>query len=367
LVGATFADAKLYRTNLSECALFGAYFKGADLRSANLTYARTNRANFENADLRWANLQKTVFGEADLTGANLSEADLREANLSRAKLIGTNLTGARLARAELKQADLARADLTGANLSQANLSEGNLTGATLTGASLVGANLSRTILVETSLEKADLSGCRIYGISAWNLRLEKAEQKGLIITPDNEHDITVDDLEVAQLIYLLLHYEKLRKVFNSITERGVLILGRFGGGGLDVLEALATSLREMKYLPIIFTFSRPEGRNYTETIKTLVGLSRFVIADLSGPSVPQELYATVPHYKIPFVPIIESGKKMYSMSTDILEYPWVIRPPVEFKSREHLIEIMTSDIVVRAEKKHEERGKLLAQLFGAVN
>ena len=35
-------------------------------------------------------------------------------------------------------------------------------------------------------------------------------------------------------------------------------------------------------------------------MKTLVGLSRFVIVDLSGPSVPQELYATVPHFKVPF-------------------------------------------------------------------
>jgi hypothetical protein len=65
----------------------------------------------------------------------------------------------------------------------------------------------------------------------------------------------------------------------------------------------------------------PTDRNYTETVKTLAGLARFVIVDLSGPSVPQELYATVPHFKIPFVPILEEARKPYAMAVDILEYP----------------------------------------------
>ena len=62
----------------------------------------------------------------------------------------------------------------------------------------------------------------------------------------------------------------------------MLILGRFSNGGLEVLEALAAMLREMKYLPIIFDFDRPSDRNYTETIMTLAGLSRFVVADRAG-------------------------------------------------------------------------------------
>src|SRR5439155_8596351 len=138
------------------------------------------------------------------------------------------------------------------------------------------------------------------------------------------------DLEIAQFIYLLLNHKKLRNVINSVTGRGVLLLGRFGGGGLEVLQAIAAKLRGENYLPIIFDFERPQDRDYTETVKTLAGLARFVIVDLSGPSVPQELYATVPHFKIPFVPIIEARRKLYAMAVDILEYPWVIRLPVTF-------------------------------------
>jgi hypothetical protein len=195
------------------------------------------------------------------------------------------------------------------------------------------------------------------------VQLEGAKQDSLVITHPNEPTITVDNLEVAQFVYLLLNHKKLRAVLNAVTERGVLLLGRFGGGGLEVLQAIAAKLREEKYLPIIFDFERPQGRNYTETIKTLAGLSRFIIADLSGPSVPQELYATVPHFKIPFVPIIEAGRKPYSMAVDIFEYPWVVRPAVTFSTKEELLELMLAKVIAPAEEKHEARQKLLDELF----
>src|SRR6202040_825971 len=108
----------------------------------------------------------------------------------------------------------------------------------------------------------DLTGCRIYGISAWNVLLEDTVQENLIITREDEPDIAADNLEVAQFIYLLLNHKKLRDVFNAMTDRGVLLLGRFGGGGLEVLQAIAAKLREENYLPIIFDFERPQDRNY---------------------------------------------------------------------------------------------------------
>ncbi|GHP00702.1 hypothetical protein KSF_107490 [Reticulibacter mediterranei] len=59
-----------------------------------------------------------------------------------------------------------------------------------------------------------------------------------------------------------------------------------------MLQAVAEQLRAAKYLPIIFDFERRADRSYTETVKTLKGLSRFIITNLSGPSVPK---ATVCH------------------------------------------------------------------------
>jgi hypothetical protein len=192
--------------------------------------------------------------------------------------------------------------------------------------------------------------------------LEGATQTTLVITPHDEPVITVEDLEIAQFIYLLLNYNKFRNVIDAVTKRGVLILGRFGGGGLEVLQSVAAKLREEKYLPIIFKFDRPTDRNYTETVKTLVGLARFVIVDLSGSSVPQELQATVPDFNIPFVPILEDGRSPNSMFRDFLERQWVVKPPVSFRSTEDLIERIPGGIIAPAEEKIRERQALRAQL-----
>jgi hypothetical protein len=57
-------------------------------------------------------------------------------------------------------------------------------------------------LVSTDLTGADLTGCHIYGISAWRLKLEGTKQQNLVITNYGEPEVIVDDLEVAQFIYL---------------------------------------------------------------------------------------------------------------------------------------------------------------------
>jgi hypothetical protein len=76
-------------------------------------------------------------------------------------------------------------------------------------------------LVKTNLTGATLTGYWIYGISAWSLNLKGAKQWNLNVSDENEPAIMVDNLEVAQFIYLLLNHKKLRDVLNAITERGV--------------------------------------------------------------------------------------------------------------------------------------------------
>ncbi len=319
----------------------------------------------------WRNehpIEDVDLSRADLIGSNLSNAILDYVNLSGAKLSGAKLSGANLSRADLSGVDLSetyliRANLSGADLSRANLSGLDLSEKDLSGANLSGANLVRAILVKTNLEHANLTGCTIHGISVWRVQLKDAIQSNLIITDKDEPTITVDNLEIAQFIYLLLEHKKLRDVLNSVMEKGVLLLGRFSDGGLELLQTVAAQLRARKYLPMIFDFDRPDNRDYTETIKTLIGLSRFVIVDLSGPSVPQELYATVPHFDIPFIPILQEGRKEYSMFRDLLKYPWVVQPIVEFANKEHLMELLPSRIIVPAEERSKERQEELKHLF----
>jgi hypothetical protein len=98
--------------------------------------------------------------------------------------------------------------------------------------------------------------------------------------------ITVDNVEVAQFIYLLLHNEKIREVIDTIAKKAVLILGRFAGERKAVLDAIREKLRRQNYLPILFDFEKPASRDLTETISTLAHMARFIIADLTEPSRP---------------------------------------------------------------------------------
>jgi hypothetical protein len=202
--------------------------------------------NFREADLSWA----------DLSGANLMTADLMTADLNFADLSGANLR-----EADLSGADLSWADLSGANLMTADLMTADLNFADLSGADLQGANLLGVGMVKTNLTDAVLTDCLIHGISAWGVKISAGTiQRGLIITPPHEPAVTVDDLEVAQFVYLLLHNEKIRRVIDTITSKVVLILGRFSlPERKQVLDALRDELRksERGYVPVVFDFERP--------------------------------------------------------------------------------------------------------------
>jgi hypothetical protein len=77
----------------------------------------------------------------------------------------------------------------------------------------------------------------------------------------------------------------------------VLILGRFSEERKIVLDAIRDELCKHNYLPILFDFSPSPNRDTVETVRTLAGMSRFIIADLTdAKSVLQELQAIVPDF-----------------------------------------------------------------------
>jgi hypothetical protein len=228
------------RANLNEVDLSKAKLIEADLRKADL-----RKADLDKADLRYANLREANLHQAYLHEANLSGTDLRKANLHQAHLSEVNLSGADLRKADLRKARLSEANLSGADLRKAHLSE---------------ADLSSATLVNTDLTGADLTG-----VSAWRLKLERTKQQNLIITPEDEPEITVDNIEVAQFVYLLLHNQKIRDVIDTIGKKAVLILGRFTADRKAVLDALREELRKRDYLPIMFDFDKPASQDLTAT------------------------------------------------------------------------------------------------------
>ena len=102
----------------------------------------------------------------------------------------------------------------------------DLSEALLRSADLTGASLECAVLVRTNCENAVLSDCNVYGMSVWDVNLTDAVQSNLVITPEDQPRIQVDNLQVAQFIYLLLNNENVRHVIDTIASKVVLILGR---------------------------------------------------------------------------------------------------------------------------------------------
>ena len=352
------SEANLPDANLRGANLIKANFRKAYLHNVELPGAQLIGADLRDADLTKADLTKADLSEADLSEANLVRAKLTEAKLTKANLTGADLTGAFLANADLTEADLVRAGLAGANLIKANLTEAHLRRADLAGADLTGAFLLDAVFVGTNLKGANLTGCYVYGISAWNVKLEGAIQSNLLITPRDEPAIQVDNLEVAQFVYLLLNNERIRHVFDTITSKVVLILGRFTPERKVVLDAIRDELRKRHYSPVLFDFEKPSSRDLTETVSTLAHMARFVIADITdAKSIPQELMAIVPNLpSVPVQPLLLSSQREYGMFEHFKQYPWVLEP-VLYENQQALLAELESKVIDPAEAKVNQQRK----------
>jgi len=321
-----------------------------DLSGAMLQRAYLFRANLSEADLSRADLSMALLIEANLKQANLEETKLFQANLAVANLSGTDLRKSMPFRADFGEATLCGADfrkviLYGVNFRWANLS----------GADLSEADLTSAILADANLENANITGCSIYGISVWNVNLKNTVQANLTITRPDEPTITVDNLEVAQFIYLLLNNKKIRDVIDTITSKVVLILGRFIPERKAVLDAIRDELRKRNYSPVVFDFMKPANRDITETVSILAHMARFVIADITEPkSIPQELQAIIPHLpSVPIVPLLQVLDGEYGMYEHFVSYPWV-QPVYRYSDVDDLLHTIQERVIEPAEKRVRE-------------
>jgi hypothetical protein len=122
-----------------------------------------------------------------------------------------------------------------------------------------------------------------------------------------------------------------------------------------LLDRLREKLRDLGYVPMVFNFDKPETKDFTETVRLLCNLSRFVIVDITNPrSAPLELQATVPNYMVPFAPIIQLGdeENPFAMLVDLAnKHDWVLQPVIRYPCVDRLIEVLEEKIVRPAEAK----------------
>jgi hypothetical protein len=228
----------------------------------------------------------------------------------------------------------------------------------MVGANLSSSNLTLATLLQTNLRGASISNSAVYGVSAWDLQLDGCEQDGLIVWKGGSTDprILVDNLEVAQFIYLLLNNQKIRHVIDTITSKVVLILGRFSPERKAVLDAIRDELRKRDYLPVLFDFERPSSRDITETVSTLAHMAKFVIADITeARSIPQELMAIVPTLpSVPVQPLLLASQQEYGMFEHFKRFPWVLEPYL-YEDQDRLLAALTDKVIGPAEAKAKEQ------------
>ncbi|MGE5740803.1 MAG: pentapeptide repeat-containing protein [Candidatus Aminicenantes bacterium RBG_16_66_30] len=375
LAGADLSEFNLAGADLAKADLSGARLEGANLSGSNLSRAKLFRADLSQADLSRASLFKANLSQADLGCANLNGADLSGALLIRSNLSGASLAGACLKGANFGQASLFRAMLVKAvlreasffksDLTEADLSEADLEGANfqeaileqtnLRAAKAAGANLCFATLLRTNLEGAVLDHCAVYGISLWDANLTRTSQLDLDIMPAQEPVLSVDGLQTAQLVGLLLHHERARAEVFSITLNTVLVIGRFAEERRPVLEAVKDSLRGSGYSTLVLDFHLPGSGDKNEIVKTLGRMSRFVVADLTGDRRIAETLDAVVHFlpAVPIQPIGEAGKEATVPDSHYHRYRWVL-PLWSFRDPEDLAARFGPEAVVPAEQKAVE-------------
>ncbi|MEZ5291788.1 MAG: pentapeptide repeat-containing protein [Vicinamibacterales bacterium] len=177
--------------------------------------------------------------------------------------------------------------------------------AELLGANLEGADLREAEVLATSLVGVNLQDAKLLGADFHWSRLIDTDLRGA-------------ELQGANL--------------RSTTFVGTKLKG--------------AKLRALGFVPMLFDFKKPKQRDFTETVKTLVGLSRFVVADITNPkSSPLELQASVPDYLVPFVPIQHEDEQPFSMFVDLqTKYDWVL-PVLKYDTTDNLIRALEAAVV----------------------
>jgi uncharacterized protein YjbI with pentapeptide repeats len=282
---------------------------------------------------------------------------------------GLNLSNSVFEESHFEEGDFSRSNFNGALFRNTKFNKTILTGASFDGATFINCNLNRVNLVGASFCVKEITETVVYGISAWDMQTcESMKQSKLVIEKtyhfysdllaDGKIPMMVDDIELAQFVHYLSSHKKMRDTLNILNARGVLLLGRFKDGGLDRLYSIRELLQGKGYMPMIFDFVRADSLSLIETIVTMAGLSKFIIADLSGPSVPAELATLLSQIK---KPVLAFGKP-YALLSDMTDYTSALRTINPDDA--HLLPALEAELP-EMERLHNDRIASLAKRYSA--
>jgi len=329
---------ELQNSNLSNISLLrynldGANLKGSDLSNANLINCdlidtNLNQTKLVNTNCAFSNFTKATFIDCNLESSQMALANLIETVCIRASFKNASFTHTLLSGSDLRNTDFTGAKIIMSNLVKCNLEKARFENCYLSGSNLTSSNLNKSVIRNTV----------IFGTSVWNVTTDESIQENLTITNDQDDSvITLDDLEIANFIYLISNNDKISSAIDKISSKVILILGRFTPERLEILNHIKNILKTRNLVPVLFDFSKPKSRDLTETIGLIGRMSKFIIADLTdAKSIPQELSELIPHNpSITIQPILLKGDREYSMFEHWQKYSWV-KQIFEYKGKDDL-------------------------------
>lgn len=329
-----------------EIDLSGIELRNIDLSQYYLSYSNLSGTvfsgvKFDDTKLIGCELQNSKFINCDGTNTFLSRSDLFNTEINTCTFLAPVAAGTKFHNCNIIHSDIFHANFISAEFNSAVILD---------------TYLNYSTFAKSNLTKCLLKECHIYGINTWDI-IGEPTQENLIVS-ERGPGLSLDNIKVAQFLYLMIENSELRNIIDTITSKVVLILGRFYTERKEVLDAIKAELKKKGFVPVIFDFVNAENRNLTETIKLLGAMSSFIVADITdAKSIPQELSHIVPfHSSIPVVPIIQSDQKEYAMMESFYKYPWVLKL-YEYENKVKLIEVIDSQIIGAALKKMDELKK----------
>jgi len=322
--------------------LMGRFFNGFDFsycnfRDANLMNCELKKVNFSNSDVSFtdfsgAKLSNAIFSETQLVRSQFNHSNLRNVKFSNVVISHTDFTGSLLSEVSIDSSEVDFCVFDVATFSNSIISKASSIASSffktdLSQSAFINCNLKGAIFIETNIEQSIFENCNIFGISCWKMIGTPKTMRNLNISDFNENKITLDNLEIAQFLYLLLNNTQIHSVIDNISTKIVLILGRFSEEQKPILDFIRAKLPDYDLIPVIFDFECPKTRDLDETISILASLSKFVIIDITDPrSTPQEMKGFIEsHPSIPVQPIIRQGGKVYGMFEHFERYSWVLK------------------------------------------
>lgn len=171
--GCNLSGSLLGELSLSECALDGADFTNCSLEKTMFQGSSASRASFANAKL-YRTQMTPFFGEY----VNFGGAMLQQAFIEYGKLPDSNFTSATLNDVSLSHTDVSRSSFVGAKFKACGLSHGVFTETDLSSAVILSCDLRKVSFQNAILSGALLEGCEMRGTDFRGASLDRTVIRG---------------------------------------------------------------------------------------------------------------------------------------------------------------------------------------------